>query len=93
MAYKTRFVTSADGAAICFRECGAGPGLVLVHGGMQAAQNFSRLTEALGDTFTVYVPDRRGRGRSGRGSERYGLLAEVAAREAHSTERHRSHRR
>lgn len=76
MPYKTRSVTSADGTELCYREWGAGPGLVLIHGGLQAAQNFSRLAEALGDTFTVYVPDRRGRGRSGAFGEGYGLSTE-----------------
>jgi pimeloyl-ACP methyl ester carboxylesterase len=76
MSYKVRFITSADGAEIHYREWGAGPGLVLVHGGMQAAQNFSKLAEALGDSFTVFVPDRRGRGRSGAFGEGYGLSIE-----------------
>jgi pimeloyl-ACP methyl ester carboxylesterase len=54
---------------------GRGPGVVLVHGGMQAAQNFTKLATVLADTFTVYVPDRRGRGLSGPFGDRYGLIA------------------
>jgi pimeloyl-ACP methyl ester carboxylesterase len=72
-AYTTGSVTSADGTTIGYRQFGRGPSVVLVHGGMQAAQNFTRLATALADTFTVYVPDRRGRGMSGPFGERYGM--------------------
>ncbi len=43
---------------------------------MQAAQNFTKLAVTLSDAFTVYVPDRRGRGSSGPPGEHYGLKAE-----------------
>jgi pimeloyl-ACP methyl ester carboxylesterase len=39
--------------------------VVLLHGAMESAQSHMQLAEALADTFTVYVPDRRGRGLSG----------------------------
>jgi pimeloyl-ACP methyl ester carboxylesterase len=58
-------VISTDGTTIGYRRVGNGPGVVLVHGGGQASQNLMTLARALGDTFTVYVPDRRGRGMSG----------------------------
>src|SRR2546423_13716351 len=58
-------VTSADGTAIGYRQLGRGPGLVLVHGAMQASQTFMKLAQELADAFTVYVLDRRGRGLSG----------------------------
>src|SRR5713226_4635559 len=61
----TGFVASKDGATIGYRQLGRGPGVVLVQGAMGSAQNFMQLAEALSDTFTVYVPDRRGRGLSG----------------------------
>ncbi|HLU11710.1 MAG TPA: alpha/beta hydrolase [Oceanobacillus sp.] len=64
-AYTIGSVTSEDGTNIGYRQLGDGPGLILVHGGMQASQNFMKLAAALADTFTVYVPDRRGRGLSG----------------------------
>jgi pimeloyl-ACP methyl ester carboxylesterase len=72
-AYAAGAVTSADGTTIGYRQFGHGPGVVLVHGGMQAAQNFTKLALALSDTFTVYVPDRRGRGQSGPFGPRYGM--------------------
>ena len=56
---------STDGTSIAYRKFGDGPGLVLVHGGMMSGQNFTNLATALSAQFTVYVPDRRGRGRSG----------------------------
>jgi pimeloyl-ACP methyl ester carboxylesterase len=64
-AYSSGSVTSADGTRIGYRQVGRGPGLVLVHGGGQAAQNLMQLAWSLSDEFTVCVPDRRGRGSSG----------------------------
>jgi hypothetical protein len=43
----TGSVTSADGTRIGFRQVGRGPGLVLVHGVGQAAQNLTRPAWAL----------------------------------------------
>jgi pimeloyl-ACP methyl ester carboxylesterase len=69
-------VTSRDGTTIGYRRFGDGPGIIAVHGGGQAAQNFTKLALALADAFTVYVPDRRGRGRSGPYGDQYGLHSE-----------------
>lgn len=71
--YTRARVTSRDGTPIGYRSLGAGPGLVLVHGGMQAAQNFMTLARLLGDAFTVHVPDRRGRGASGSYGDNYAI--------------------
>jgi pimeloyl-ACP methyl ester carboxylesterase len=57
-------VASADGTVIGFEQFGAGPVLVLVQGGMSTAYTFRELAQALADSFTVIVPDRRGRGLS-----------------------------
>jgi len=59
------FVTSRDGTVISYNRVGRGPALVLLHGTMVAARDFTQLADALADTFTVYTPDRRGRGLSG----------------------------
>jgi pimeloyl-ACP methyl ester carboxylesterase len=56
---------------------GAGPGLVLLHGGLQSSRSFTSLGAALCDTFTIYIPDRRGRGLSGPFGENYGMRTEV----------------
>lgn len=69
-------MTSRDGTAIGYRRIGRGPGVIAVHGGMQAAQNLTALAGALADSFTVYLPDRRGRGRSGPPGSHYSLAAE-----------------
>ncbi len=52
---------------------GSGPGLILVHGGMAASQQFMKLASSLADVFTVYIPDRRGRGMSGPFGDTYGI--------------------
>ncbi len=75
-AYSTGTVTSKDGSIIGYKQTGAGPGLILVHGGMMASQNFTKLGALLADAFTVYIPDRRGRGMSEQDTKEYGLAKE-----------------
>lgn len=75
MTYTTDFVTSKYGTKIGYRQLGSGPGLILVHGGMQASQDFMALGALLADDFSVYIPDRRGRGLSGPHGN-YSLLKE-----------------
>ncbi|RZU16025.1 pimeloyl-ACP methyl ester carboxylesterase [Kribbella rubisoli] len=75
--YRKGSVVSADGTTIGFRQFGSGPGVVLLHGSMLAAQDFMKLAEALADDFTVTVPDRRGRGLSGAHGADYGIEREV----------------
>jgi pimeloyl-ACP methyl ester carboxylesterase len=70
-------VTSKDGTAIAYHRLGDGPGLVLLHGAMQTGDSNIELAEALAADFTCYVPDRRGRGRSGPSGPGYGLRREV----------------
>jgi pimeloyl-ACP methyl ester carboxylesterase len=72
----TGSIISKDGAVIGFRQMGRGASVVLVHGGMMAAQNFARLGYCLSQDFTVYIPDRRGRGMSTEGVQEYGLARE-----------------
>jgi pimeloyl-ACP methyl ester carboxylesterase len=74
----TGTVRSADGTVIGYRQLGGGPGLVLVHGAMQASQNLLRLGRALSGRFTVYIPDRRGRGLSGPCRPDHALPAEAS---------------
>ena len=73
--YTTDSVTS-DGATIGYRQIGSGPGIILLHGGMQASLNYMRLAAALSDAFTVYVPDRRERGLSGPYGDQYSIAKE-----------------
>lgn len=74
--YESGLVTSRDGTVISYRRLGHGPGLIAVHGGMSAAQNLMKLAAALADSFTVYLPDRRGRGQSGPPGDRYSIASE-----------------
>jgi pimeloyl-ACP methyl ester carboxylesterase len=75
--FQTGTVNSGDGTTIGYRRVGTGPGVVLLHGGMQAAQSFTKLAIALSDGFTVYVPDRRGRGMSGPFTDDHGITKEI----------------
>jgi pimeloyl-ACP methyl ester carboxylesterase len=68
---------SKDGTRIGYRQIGHGPGVVFVHGAMETSQSHNQLAEALADAFTVYMPDRRGRGLSGPFGEGYSIQEEV----------------
>ncbi len=57
-------VVSKDGTNIGYTVIGKGPGLILVQGAMGTAHNYRDLAQALSSAFTVYTPDRRGRGMS-----------------------------
>ncbi|MGB9465745.1 MAG: alpha/beta hydrolase [Candidatus Acidiferrum sp.] len=63
--HTTAFVTSRDRTVIGYRQLGHGPGLIFVHGGMSSGYNHLEMAEAMADAFTIYLPDRRGRGLSG----------------------------
>src|SRR5215211_5134538 len=80
--YTTGSATSKDGSTIGYRQLGCGPGMMLLHGSMSSAHNHMQLAEALADAFTVYVPDRRGRGLSGPYSEDYSVQRDVEDIEA-----------
>jgi pimeloyl-ACP methyl ester carboxylesterase len=76
-SYITGSVISKDGTKIGYRQMGSGPGIILMHGGANASQHFMELGEALSDKFTVYIPDRRGRGLSGPFTDNYHLQREI----------------
>ena len=75
--YTKDFVTSKDGTTVGYRQMGSGPGIILLHGGISSSQYFMKLGAALLDEFTVYIPDRRGRGLSGPFGDNYSLDREV----------------
>jgi len=75
--YESRLATSADGTEIAYREVGRGPGVVIVHGTMSSAHNHMELASGLGDVFTLYIPDRRGRGLSGPYPSGYSIATEL----------------
>ncbi|HEV2412207.1 MAG TPA: alpha/beta hydrolase [Candidatus Saccharimonadales bacterium] len=66
MSSKPEYVASADGTKIGYYTYGSGPGIVLIQGAAGTAYHFYELAEALSDSFTVHLPDRRGRGLSPR---------------------------
>jgi pimeloyl-ACP methyl ester carboxylesterase len=80
--YTKGFATSKDGTTIGYRQMGSGPGIIVIHGGISSSQYFMKLSAALSDEFTVYIPDRRGRGLSGPFGDNYGLPREVEDLEA-----------
>src|SRR6266550_9046914 len=60
-------VTSQDGTKIAFDKVGSGPAVILVNGAMAYCAfvpSMAQLAELLGQHFTVYNYDRRGRGDS-----------------------------
>lgn len=75
--YLTSSVMSQDGTTIGYRQLGRGPGLVILHGAMESAASHMQLAETLADVFTVYLPDRRGRGLSGSYGNNYGIEKDV----------------
>ncbi|MGW7680146.1 alpha/beta fold hydrolase [Kribbella sp. NPDC054772] len=75
-------VTSRDGTEIGYYKTGHGPAVVVLHGSMESARSHTLLAEALGDEFTVYLPDRRGRGLSGPQRPDHGVHTELEDLEA-----------
>ena len=73
----TGSVVSRDGTRIGYLQVGQGPALVLLHGSMETARSHTALALALSDAFTVYLPDRRGRGMSGPYPAGYGMRTEL----------------
>jgi pimeloyl-ACP methyl ester carboxylesterase len=73
----TGSVLSKDGTRIGYLRVGRGPAVVLLHGSNESARSHTQLALALADTFTVYLPDRRGRGLSGPHRPDHGIRTEA----------------
>ena len=69
-------VTATDGTVLSYHRIGKGPGLVIVHGAGLAGSSYRRLAAALADTYTVYLLDRRGHGKSGPPGQDYSFARE-----------------
>ncbi|MFI7606010.1 alpha/beta fold hydrolase [Micromonospora sp. NPDC049366] len=54
-------ITAHDGARLALHSTGAGPGIVVVHGGGVTIDVYRRLAARLADRFTVHLYNRRGR--------------------------------
>jgi len=70
-------VTSADGTTVGYLRAGQGPAVVILHGSNESARSHTQLAMALAREFTVYLPDRRGRGLSGPHQPGHGMRTEV----------------
>ncbi len=70
-------VVSRDGTSIGYLTVGRGPAVVILHGSMESARSHTLLAEQLADDFTVYLPDRRGRGMSGPYRRDHSIRTEV----------------
>ena len=70
-------ITSADGTRLDVTSTGSGPGLVVIPGGLRRSHHYRRLAESLGDSRTVHVIERRGRGDSGPPGPGYSIEREV----------------
>ena len=73
----TGSVVSRDRTRIGYLRVGRGPAVVLLHGSNESARSHIKLALALADAFTVYLPDRRGRGLSGPHRSDHGIRTEV----------------
>ncbi|KIY03650.1 uncharacterized protein Z520_00341 [Fonsecaea multimorphosa CBS 102226] len=82
MAFDLKTAHSKDGTKIAFYQIGKGPGIIILHGAMQHGLSHVDLAKALSESFTCYLPDRRGRGRSGVTGKDYSVRKEVEDVEA-----------
>jgi pimeloyl-ACP methyl ester carboxylesterase len=82
----TGSVVSTDGTRIGYLRVGRGPAVVLLHGSSESARSHTQLALALADAFTVYLPDRRGRGLSGPHRPDHSIRTEVEDLQAVLTE-------
>jgi pimeloyl-ACP methyl ester carboxylesterase len=82
----TGSVVSKDGTRIGYLRVGQGPAVVLLHGSNESARSHTQLALALADAFTVYLPDRRGRGLSGPHRPDHSMRTEVEDLQAVLTE-------
>ncbi|OAP63173.1 hypothetical protein AYL99_02400 [Fonsecaea erecta] len=82
MAFELKTAHSRDGTKIAFYQIGTGPGIIILHGAMQHGLSHMDLAKALSENFTCYLPDRRGRGKSGPTGRDYSIQKEVEDVEA-----------
>jgi pimeloyl-ACP methyl ester carboxylesterase len=76
-SFVSRTVESNDGTIIGYREIGRGPGVIVIHGGGAMSLYFTELATALADAYSVYLPDRRGRGLSTAATSERGVASEI----------------
>lgn len=74
----THSTVAQDGTTIGYHRVGAGPPVVLLHGGFSTADDWGAVAHLLSRRRTVYVPDRRQRGLSGPRAAGYGIGQEAS---------------
>jgi hypothetical protein len=78
--YRNRPLTSFEGDQLARKELKdrrtTGPSVILLQVGVTASQHMMKLGRALADAFTVYLPDRRGRGMNGAFGSAYSVWRE-----------------
>ena len=79
-------LTTEDGTVIGYRTIGSGEGLILVGGAALTARDYLPLAQILALSYTVHVPDRRGRGTSGPQGPGYSI--ETECRDLLALQRH-----
>ena len=72
----SRMVASADGTLINYQTAGQGPSAIVIPGVLSTAADYASLVDALADTYTVHVIERRGRGVSGPQGNGYSIAKE-----------------
>lgn len=55
-----------NGVSICYEQQGGGRPVILLHGNGGSHHTFDGLIKRLSASYTVYAPDSRGHGHSGR---------------------------
>ena len=70
-------VVSADGTAIGYSRFGEGDPVVVCHGALTVADDWAAFARELGATNSVYLYDRRGRGRSPDVGDGYSFATEI----------------
>ena len=78
----TGFATSVEGTRLAYWRLGAGPPVVIVHGGLGSSLGWRPVAQRLADSYEVYVYDRRGRGHSGDSADPHSLNREIEDAEA-----------
>jgi pimeloyl-ACP methyl ester carboxylesterase len=70
-------VVTADGTKIGYSRFGEGPPVVVCHGTLTVAEDWTAFARELGASYSVYVYDRRGRGGSPDAGRPYSFAAEI----------------
>lgn len=78
MMYSVGRVALPDGGFIGYRRMGKGPSVVLIHDAFQSSRHMLPLAESLSDRFSLWIPDRRGRGMSSPATAAHDMRHEAA---------------